>query len=81
MLPVMGMYVGGLSTLLGQKSVSPMFLSNSAVLQGVLTRKKEAAKRILLQYVPTFAEALLLLPGTPYMSNCMHERHLQTKLH
>lgn len=68
-------------TLFAQEAVSATFLNKSAFSQSVLSRKKGAAKIILLQYVLTTTRALPIFHGSAYERSYMQDCRLLVRLH
>lgn len=68
-------------TLSGQKAASPTFLNESTFLQSIPTSKKEAARKMLPQFLPTTTQALVPFHSTAQVSNCIQVRRHHEKLH
>lgn len=76
----MGMFVSTFYTTRAESSL-PDALEREKLLQSVMKRKTEAPKSVFLPYISTAKEVLLPVHGTAYLSSCMQERRLHTKLH
>lgn len=64
-----------------QQSVSPAFSNENTFLQRVWSWMKGVAKSIFRQYDSKTTVAIFLFPGIAYVSSCIQDCLLQTRLH